>query len=172
MEPFKIGDKVIYPNQGLGVIEDIKEGDYQGEKFKIYHLRIPSPNTLILIPFSKAEEIGIRKPISLDSIEDIFEFMKNGTVDITMNWKGRYKEHVELMKTGAMDDMAFVLKGLFYLSLIKPLSFREKRMMEKVKELIITEISEVSALPSSVIEQKVMENLSYCYKDVTPGIDS
>jgi CarD family transcriptional regulator len=64
------------------------------------------------------------------------------------------------------------LKSLFYLNLIKPLSFREKKMMEKVKELIVSEISEVSSLPSSKIEEKVMDILSICFEDVDPRVDS
>ena len=141
MDALKIGDKIFYPNQGLGLVEDIKEQAYEGEKFKVFHLRIFSNNTRIFIPFSSAKEIGIRKPISPDSVKRIFNYIRNGTVDITMNWKGRYKENLDLMKTGTMRDMISVLKRLFYLNLIKPLSFREKKMMEKVRNLIVLEIS-------------------------------
>ena len=172
MDSFKIGDKVIYPNQGLGLIEDIQEESYYGEKFKIYHLRILSNNTLVLVPSSNAEEIGIRKPISVGRVKKIFNFMRNGDVDVTMNWKGRYKEHLNLLKSGSMLDMALVLKSLYYLNLIKPLSFREKKMMERVKELIVSEISEVSSISSSEIEQKVLETLSLCFKDINLRLDS
>ncbi|MCK4556005.1 MAG: hypothetical protein KAU47_00710, partial [Candidatus Aminicenantes bacterium] len=89
-----------------------------------------------------------------------------------MNWKGRYKEHLNLLRSGTMPDMALVLKSLFYLNLIKPLSFREKKMMEKVKELIVSEISEVSSTSNSAIEQKVMETLSLCFKDIDSRLDS
>ncbi len=116
MDSFKVGDKVIYPNQGLGIIEDIQEESYYGEKFRIYHLRILSNDTLVLVPSSNAEEIGIRKPVSAGLIRKIFEFMRNGDVDITMNWKGRYKEHLNLLKSGLMLDMALVLKSLYYLN--------------------------------------------------------
>lgn len=172
MDPFKIGDKVIYPSQGLGIVEDIKEESYFGEKSEIYHLRILSNNTLVMVPSSSAEEIGIRKPISSKTVDKIFEFMRNGNVDVTMNWKGRYKEHINLLKSGSILDMALVMKSLFYLSLMKPLSFREKKMMEKVKELIVSEISEVSSLPCSEIEQKVMDSLKLCFKGTDSRFDS
>jgi len=172
MDHFKIGDKVCYPNQGLGIIEDIQEEKYYGETFKIYHLRIRSNNTLVMVPSSNAEEIGIRRPVSPDSINDIFEFMGNGSVDVTMNWKGRYKEHVNLMNSGSLRDMVFVLKRLYYLNLIKPLSFREKKMMEKAKELIVAELSEVTSLPFQAVEKMVMEKLSCCFKDVKPDLES
>ena len=172
MDSFKVGDKVIYPNQGLGIIEEIQDESYYGESFRIYHLRILNNNTLVLVPFSNAEEIGIRKPVSVGRIRKIFEFMRNGEVDVTMNWKGRYKEHINLMKSGAMHDMILVLKSLYYLNLIKPLSFREKKMMEKVKELIISEISEVSSVSLTEIEQRIMDSLSLCFKDKDPGLVS
>jgi CarD family transcriptional regulator len=172
MDSFKVGDKVIYPNQGLGIIEDIQEESYYGEKFRIYHLRILCNNTLVLVPSSNAEEIGIRKPVTTGLIRKIFEFMRNGDVYVTMNWKGRYKEHLNLLKSGSMLDMALVLKSLYYLNLVKPLSFREKKMMEKVKELVVSEISEVSCLPCSEIENRLMETLSLCFRDVTPRLDS
>ncbi|MDH5465973.1 MAG: hypothetical protein OEY25_00980 [Candidatus Aminicenantes bacterium] len=172
MDCFKIGDKVIYPNQGLGVIENIQDESYFGETSRVYHLRIFCNNTLVLVPSTGTEEIGIRKPISHRSVKKIFDFMRNGGVDVSMNWKGRYKEHLNLLKSGTMLDMAMVLKSLFYLNLIKPLSFREKKMMEKVKELVVSEISEVSSLSNNEIEQKVMETLSTCFKDVDSRLDS
>jgi CarD family transcriptional regulator len=135
-------------------------------------LRIFANDTLVLVPSSNAEEIGIRKPIPSESVDEVFESMRDGFVEVTMNWKGRYKENLNLMKSGAMEDMVFVLKGLYYLNLIKPLSFREKKMMEKARELIVSEISEVSEVPSEVIEKKVIENLSSCFKDAKPPVDS
>jgi len=172
MNALKIGDKVIYPNQGLGIIENIQDENYFGQDFQIYHVRILANDTLVLVPFSNAEEIGIRKPISEESIQDIFDFIRNGGVDVTMNWKGRYKEHIDLMKSGTIQDMALVLKSLYYLQLIKPLSFREKKMMEKAKELIVTEISEVSCSPFEDIEVQVLEMLSNCFEDRLPHVDS
>jgi CarD family transcriptional regulator len=171
MNSFKIGDRVIYPNQGLGVIEDIQQEAYNGESFKVYHLRILANNTLVLVPSTSTDEIGIRKLISKLSVKEIFDVMKNGDVEVTMNWKGRYKEHVNLMKSGTILDMVAVLKSLFYLSLIKPLSFREKKMMEKAKELVVTEISVASCLPSEQIERKIFHTLSHCFKDVKADLD-
>jgi CarD family transcriptional regulator len=171
MNPFKIGERVIYPNQGLGVIEDIQQEAFNGESFKILHLRILANNTLVLVPSSSAEEIGIRKLISERAVKEIFDYMKTGEVEVSMNWKGRYKEHVNLMKSGTILDMVAVLKSLYYLSLIKPLSFREKKMMEKAKELVVSEISEASSLPSTQIERKIIHTLSACFKDVKSGVD-
>ena len=172
MNHFRIGDNVIYPNQGIGVIEDIKIEKHYGQEFKIYHVRIISNNTLVLVPSTSAQEIGIRKPIQESRIEEISSFIRNGYVDITMNWKGRYKEHINLMKSGSILNMVVVLKSLYYLNLIKPLSFREKKMMEKAKELIVTEISIVSSVPIKETEKRVLETLSLSFEDVPSRLDS
>jgi CarD family transcriptional regulator len=171
MNSFKVGDRIIYPNQGLAVIEDIQQENLYGEDFKIYHVRILANNTLVLVPSSNTGEIGIRKPVSGDSVAQIFKFLKEQRVDVTADWKGRYKEHVNLMRSGTTQDMAAVLKSLYYLSLTKPLSFREKKMLEKAKELLVAEISEASSLPLSKIEQKIADTLSLCFKNVKTHIE-
>jgi CarD family transcriptional regulator len=164
MKSLKTGDKIIYPNQGLGVIEAIHEEAYDGQSFMVFHLRIISNNTLVTIPIATADEMGIRRPVTEGSIRKIYQFMGNGDVDVTTDWKGRYKEHLNLMKSGTLFDMATVLKSLYYLSLQKPLSFREKKMMEKAKELMVSEISEAAASPSSKVEEKLLGTLSRSFK--------
>jgi CarD family transcriptional regulator len=172
MDSFKVGDRVIYPNQGLGVIEDVQDQAYDGERFRIYCLRIKANNTLVMVPASSAEEMGIRKLINERTVKQIFDYLRKGAIEVSMNWKGRYKEHVNLMKSGTIFDMVAVLKSLYYLSLLKPLSFREKKMMEKAKELIISEISAASSLSMPQIERKITLTLASCFKDVKPGLEA
>ena len=164
MKSLKIGDKVIYPNQGLGVVEAVREEAYEGELFTVFHLRIISNNTLVTVSSAMALEIGIRRPVTEPSIRKVYQYMGNGGIDVSSDWKGRYKEHLSLMKSGTLFDMATVLKSLYFLSLHKPLSFREKKMMEKAKELIVSEISEAAAAPCSKVEEKVLGTLSRCFK--------
>jgi CarD family transcriptional regulator len=172
MDAFKIGDRVIYPNQGLGVIEDVQDQAYDGEQFRIYCLRIKANNTLVMVPAASAEEMGIRRLINERTVKQIFDYLRKGAIEVSMNWKGRYKEHINLMKSGTIFDMVSVLKSLHYLSLIKPLSFREKKMMEKAKELIIAEIAAASSLTTPQIERKITLTLASCFKDVKPGLES
>ena len=172
MNNFSVCDKVIYPNQGIGVVEDIQKENYFGQEFQVYHLRILSNDSKIMVPSSNAEEIGIRKLITTDTITEVYDFFSSGVVDVSMNWKGRYKEHVNLMKTGSILDMALVMKSLYYLNLIKPLSFREKKMMEKAKELLVTEISEVMETPAENVEKRLLDSLSDCFQSSTAHMDS
>ncbi len=171
MNSFKIGDRIIYPNQGLAIIEDIQDELLYGERFQVYRVRILSNNTLVMVPSANTEEIGIRPPIAEDSVEDIFKFLKKHQVAVSTDWKGRYKEHVSLMRSGTILDMACVLKSLYFLSLTKTLSFREKKMLEKVRGLLIAEISEVSDLSLQKIEQKLSETLTVCAKSFKQNLE-
>ncbi|MCX7973021.1 MAG: hypothetical protein N3B16_00770 [Candidatus Aminicenantes bacterium] len=163
MDSFKIGDKVIYPNQGIGIIEDIKEANLFGETFRIYHVRILANNSLVLVPVTNTGEVGLRRPISSEVVEDIFEFIRSSPIDIHRDWKERYKENQNLMKSGKIFDVILVLKGLYYLNLQRSLSFREKAMMEKAKELIISELAEATSLSALEIEKKLEECLAQCF---------
>jgi len=171
MNSFKIGDRIIYPNQGLAIIEDIQDELLYGERFQVYRVRILSNNTLVMVPSANTEEIGIRPPIAEDSVEEIFKFLKKHQVAVSTDWKGRYKEHVSLMRSGTIHDMACVLKSLYFLSLTKTLSFREKKMLEKVRELLIAEISEVSDLSLQKIEQKLSDTLTVCAKTFKQNLE-
>ncbi|HEX9903134.1 MAG TPA: CarD family transcriptional regulator [Acidobacteriota bacterium] len=166
MDSLKVGDKVIYPNQGLGIVEAIRDQAVDGLRSKIYHLRLLSNNTLVMIPLAGASELGIRRPVSEDRIDSIFHLMRKGGVEITKNWKGRYKEHVNLMRSGSLLDMISVLKGLYHLSLTKPLSFREKKMMEKAHELIVSELSLACSRSTEEIEKRIQKSLTVCFKGV------
>ncbi len=172
MNNFSVGDKVIYPNQGIVVVEDIQQETFYGEKSRVYHLRIVANDTLIMVPSASAEEMGIRKLISQEKLQQLFLFLEDGIVNVTKNWKGRYKEHVELMKSGSILDVAMVLKSLYHLDMVKPLSFREKKMMEKAKELLIMEICEVADCSPEEIRQQVQDKLSACFENSTHQMDS
>jgi CarD family transcriptional regulator len=164
MESLRVGDRVIYPNQGLAVVEDIQDQGLEGIAHRVFMLRLISNNTRIFVPSAGAQEMGIRKLIAGPAVRKLFHYMKCGAVDVTPDWKDRYKEHLQLMNTGTIFDLAFVLKCLFFLNLQKPLSFREKKMMEKAKEMIVSELSEVSDESESSVERKILQSLAACFK--------
>lgn len=160
MDSLKIGDKIIYPNHGLGVIEAIRDNSFDGESMKVVQVRILANDTVVLIPVDSTGEIGIRRPAGETTIRKFFHFLKCTEIDISNDWKDRYKENLNLMRSGTLSDMAMVLKSLYCLNQIKPLSFREKKMLEKAKELIVTELSESSGIPSAKIEHRLTEALA------------
>ena len=140
---FQIGDKVIYPNHGLGVVERIEEKTILGTTCGFYHLRIVANETTVLVPLTNADSVGLRRAIADEEVERLFGELGNGKIDNHQNWKGRFKDNSDKMRSGSIYDVADVLKSLTFLSRSKSLSFREKRMLDRAKFLIISEISEV-----------------------------
>jgi CarD family transcriptional regulator len=157
---FKIGDKVIYPNHGLGVVEKVEEKTILGTTCGFFHLRILSNETTVLVPVAN---VGLRRAITDEEVERLFQLLGDGKIDNHQNWKGRFKDNSDKMRTGSIYDMADVLKSLTFLAKSKSLSFREKRMLDRAKSLIISEISEVMQVTPQTIEDRVNEALEKCY---------
>ncbi|HXD15490.1 MAG TPA: CarD family transcriptional regulator [Vicinamibacterales bacterium] len=160
---FEVGDKVIYPNHGLGIVERIEEKTILGTTCGFYHLRIVANDTTVLVPVSNVDGVGLRRAISDEEVERLFGLLGDGKIDNHQNWKGRFKDNSDKMRTGSIYDMADVLKSLTFLSKSKSLSFREKRMLDRARALIISEISEVMREKAPDIEVKVDRALEKCF---------
>jgi CarD family transcriptional regulator len=160
---FQIGDKVIYPNHGLGVVEKVEEKTILGTTAGFFHLRIISNETTVLVPVSNVDNVGLRRAITDEEVERLFHMLSDGKIDNHQNWKGRFKDNSDKMRTGSIYDMADVLKSLTFLAKSKSLSFREKRMLDRAKALIVSEISEVMRLTAASVEERVNEALEKCF---------
>jgi CarD family transcriptional regulator len=167
---FEVGDKVIYPNQGLGVVTRIEEKTILGTTCGFYHLRIVANETTVLVPLDNVDGVGLRRAIGDDEVERLFNALGNGKIDNHQNWKGRFKDNSDKMRTGSIYDVADVLKSLTLLSRSKSLSFREKRMLDRAKFLIVSEISEVMRETSASIEDRVEKALERSFLTRTRAI--
>jgi len=138
---FNIGERVVYPNHGVGVVEQVTHRFISGQPEEFILLRIQSTNSLVLVPISNVENVGLRKVITRSDVGLLFRLLKGGFKEPPNDWKDRYKENCEKMRTGSIYEAAEVLKNLVYLSYRKSLSFREKKMLEKAKEFVVNEIA-------------------------------
>ena len=152
---FSVGDKVIYPNHGLGVVEKVEEKTILGTTCGFFHLRILSNDTTVLVPVANVDNVGLRRAIDDDEVERLFFKLGDGKIDNHANWKGRFKDNSDKMRSGSIADMADVLKSLTFLAKSKSLSFREKRMLDRAKSLIVSEVSEVMRVTPGEIENRV-----------------
>ena len=159
---FEVGDKVIYPNQGLGVVERIETKTVMGTTCGFYSLRMASSETTVMVPVDNVEDVGLRRAIGDHEVKKLFTLLGNGKIDNHQNWKGRFKDNSSKMRTGSLYDVIDVLKSLNHLSQSKNLSFREKRMLDRAKFLVVSEISEVMSEPTEVIEKRVEKALERC----------
>jgi len=167
---FQIGDKVIYPNHGLGVVQGIETKTILGTTCGFYHLRMVANETTVLVPVDNVDGVGLRRAIGDGEIERLFGLLGDGKIDNHQNWKGRFKDNSDRMRTGSIYDVVEVLKSLTFLAKSKNLSFREKRMLDRAKFLVISEISEVAHEKSEAIEQKVDLALERCFSTKTRSI--
>ena len=159
---FEIGDKVIYPNHGLGIIERIETKTIMGTTCGFYQLRMANETT-VFVPVDNVDGVGLRRAITDDEVDRLFSLLGDGKIDSHQNWKGRFKDNSDRMRTGSIYDVVEVLKSLTFLAKGKSLSFREKRMLDRAKFLVVSEITEVLGEKTPEIEVKVEGALERCF---------
>jgi CarD family transcriptional regulator len=159
---FEIGDKVIYPNHGLGIIERIETKTIMGTTCGFYQLRMANETT-VFVPVDNVDGVGLRRAISDEEVERLFGLLGDGKIDSHQNWKGRFKDNSDRMRTGSIYDVVEVLKSLTFLAKSKSLSFREKRMLDRAKFLVVSEITEVLGEKTPEVEVKVEAALERCF---------
>ena len=155
---FKVGDKVIYPNHGLGVIEQVSNQSISGQQIQFYQLRLQENNSTVLIPIQNANMIGLRRIIDRREVKDLLRTLQLINPELLSNckeWKSRFKENTEKMKTGRISDVADVLKVLASINSRKALSFREKKMYDRARMLLVSEIAAAENSSDNLVEQKI-----------------
>jgi len=138
---FHIGEKVVYPNQGVGTIENISSRCFGTEFQKYYLLRFVYSSTTVLVPFSNVKDIGLRRITNQAEMSRILSFLASGSCRFSQDWKCRFKENTEKMQSGSLLHAAEVLKTLLQLQATKLLSFREKKMLDRARHMLITELA-------------------------------
>jgi CarD family transcriptional regulator len=155
MDTFEIGDKVVYPNHGVGIIEKISNRLVAGKFERFYLLRICSNDILVMVPTANASDVGLRKIIDRRNVDQLLSFLSSNQFFTQKDWKDRFKENSEKMRSGSIFHVAEVFKNLVYLSRVKPLSFREKRMLDRARFLPISELSTVMNITEMEIEDRI-----------------
>ncbi len=152
---FSVGEKVIYPNHGVGVIERINQREVSGRQEAFYQLKIVSNSMMVMIPMSNVGDVGLRKLIKKDVVNRVLEHLKKSVVNCSADWKNRFKENSEKMRTGCIFDVADVFKSLHSLSHTRILSFREKKMLDRARYLLISEVATVWNMPEAKVEELI-----------------
>src|SRR5277367_2305826 len=165
---FKIGDKVVYPNHGFGVIEQISYGMLEGRTETYYMLRITSSSLKVMVPRSNADAVGLRPVIRNGDTSKVLGYIEKGKFNSHHDWKHRFKENSERMRTGSLIEVAAVLKSLVALSRSKPLSFREKKMLERAKYLLISELATARNTSPASMETTLVKSLAKAHLHMPP----
>jgi len=159
---FHIGDKVVYPNHGVGIIEQISSRTIGASVEKFYLLKIQSSSLKVMVPFHNVATVGLRRVVKNGDVQKIVDFLTIAGSDSNADWKDRFKENSERMRTGSLLEVASVLKSLLLLHQSKPLSFREKKMLERARYLLVSELAMARNCEEPEIEDLLSKALSKC----------
>lgn len=137
---FNIGEKVVYPNHGVATIENISTRSFGPKYERFYLLRLSCNNMTVMVPFSHANDVGLRKVTKNGEIARVLCYLATGSCVPVPDWKDRYKENCEKMRSGGLLEIAEVFKALLIVQNERPLSFREKKMLDRARQMVLTEI--------------------------------
>lgn len=143
---FQIGEKVVYPTYGVGTIENISSRLFGSQFERFYLLKLATNAITVMVPFSHVGDIGLRKVTKNGEVGRMLLFLACGTCKCSQDWKNRFKENSDRMRSGSLLEVAEVLKSLLLLQMEKPLSFREKKMLDCARQMLISEVSISRAL--------------------------
>ncbi|MBP7125350.1 CarD family transcriptional regulator [Myxococcota bacterium] len=142
MQGFRVGDKAVYPAQGVAEVLGIESREVAGNQETFYMLRLVDTDRRIMIPLAKAMQVGLRRVIPSEQVPEVLGFLRTRPPRRSQqNWNRRYRGYVDKLKTGSVFDVAEVLRDLYLLRYQKPLSFGERRLLDTAKELLVREIA-------------------------------
>jgi CarD family transcriptional regulator len=159
---FHIGDKVVYPNHGVGVIEQISSRSVGTTVEKFYLLHIKASSLKVMVPCHNAGSVGLRRVVRNGEVQKVLDLLSINENGSNGDWKDRFKENSERMRTGSLLEVASVLKSLIALHQAKPLSFREKKMLERARYLLVSELALARNCEESKVEELLTAALAKC----------
>lgn len=154
---FDIGDRVVYPMHGAGIIVDIEEKKILGEVHKYYVMQISVSDMKVMLPVNNTENIGIRKIVSDDAASEAINHFHSCSEDCNDNWNQRYRDNIEKLKSGNLMDVATVAKTLLLRDQKKSLSNAERKMLSNAKNILISELILVKGKSYDEIEKLLLE---------------
>ena len=159
---YNVGDKVVYPMHGAGVIDSIEEKEILGEKQSYYILKMPG-EVKVMVPTSTAEEHGIRSVINKDEAQKVMSVLEQDETEMEKNWNKRYRENMDKMKSGDIYEIADVVRNLSFKQKEKGLSTGEKKMLNNAKQILVSELVLAEHATQEEVEQLVENKINTSY---------
>jgi CarD family transcriptional regulator len=158
---FNVGDKVVYPMHGAGVIESIEEKEILGERKKYYVMRMPIGDMKVMVPMSNVEKIGLREVVDESTVDKVLKQMRQRDNHDTLNWNRRYRANMDKIKSGDIYEVAEVVCSLMLRDEEKGLSTGERKMLDNARQILISEL----VLARDMNEEKAMELIDGIFSD-------
>lgn len=137
---FDVGDVVVYPHHGAGVIEGISEKDVEGETRTYFVLRMCQGNLTVMVPADNSDQVGMRNIISKKEVKKVFNVLGEGQSPMPANWNHRYKKNRDKLRSGDIFQVAEVVRNLSLRDMEKGLSSGEKRMLNQARDILASEL--------------------------------
>ncbi len=149
---FNIGDKVVYPMHGAGIIEGIEEKEYLGRSQRYYILRLPIKEMKVMLPTDNVKQLGLRDIVENTIIPEVLTVLAAKQSEMSSNWNRRYRENMEKVKTGDIHDVAAVVRDLQLMDRTRGLSTGERKMLSNSKQILVSELALVQDLGRQEVE--------------------
>ena len=160
---FKVGDKIVHPMHGAGIIEAIEEKTILDEKQSYYILKMPG-EVKVMVPTVKAEEIGVRNVIDKEAAGKVINILEQESTEMSMNWNKRYRDNMEKMKTGDIYEVADIVRNLSFKQKEKGLSTGEKKMLLNAKQILISELVLAEQMKKEEVEELIENKINTSYE--------
>lgn len=158
---FEIGDKVVYPMHGAGVIEAIEEKEVLGERQRYYIMRMPIGDMRVMIPLASVEHVGLRQVVDEEGIAQVIEVLQGKESDnMSSNWNRRYRTNMEKIKSGDILEVAEVVRDLAIRDREKGLSTGERKMLDSARQILVSELALAQNTTAEEVEQALDRLLS------------
>ena len=161
---FNVGDKIVYPMHGAGTIDAIEEKDILGERQAYYIIKMPG-EVKVMVPTSKAEEIGVRNIINKESAGKVFEILEENETEMSNNWNKRYRDNMEKMKSGDIYEVADVVRNLAFKQKEKGLSTGEKKMLNNAKQILVSELVLAEHASEDEVERLIDNKITMSFEE-------
>ncbi|KUH40839.1 hypothetical protein M2E15_5634 [Bacillus mycoides] len=149
---FQIGDNIVYPMHGAGIIEAIEEKEFSGEKQQYYVIKMSISNMQVMIPMGKILSSSIRPVTDIIALKHIIQIFQHGESDRLLPWKQRYKVNTDKIKTGEIQEGAEVVRDLMRMKKEKALNTSEKKMLDNAHEFLISELGLIKGITENQLK--------------------
>lgn len=161
---FNVGDKIVYPMHGAGTIDSIEEKNILGENQSYYVIKMPG-EVKVMVPTSKAEQIGVRNVIGRDEAEKVISILGEDETEMSQNWNKRYRDNMEKMKSGSIYEVADVVRNLSFKQKEKGLSTGEKKMLSNAKQILVSELVLAEHASQDEVEELVNNKIDLSFNE-------
>lgn len=158
---YNVGDNIVYPMHGAGVIVAIEEREVLGEKQKYYIMQLPIGDMKVMIPLKSVDDLGLRQVINDEEVLRVFKILQGEKTSMSTNWNRRYRANMEKIKSGDIFEVSEVVRNLTIRENDKGLSTGERKMLDTARQILISEL----VIAQDSTEDEIVEKIASFFEE-------